>query len=133
MIPARFLKDPTISADAKVLRAIIGAFADGKTGQSFVNPSTLDKTLSWGRGRREKAQKELCSRGWLCLGCKRGNHGVFARRTYRVCDPSTTASFERSGENAQYIISHSQSQVKSSIPTSLTTPKKTANSLFEVT
>jgi hypothetical protein len=133
MIPARFLKDATVSADAKLLWAVIGAFADGRTGYSFVSPSKLESILRWGRRKREKSQKELCALGWLRLECRRGSHGRFARRTYRLCDPFTTARFEHCGENAQYIIPHSQSQVKSSIPTSLTYPEKAVNSISEVT
>ena len=119
-IPARFLKDPTISSDAKVLRAEIGAFADGRTGYSYVQARMLEGILHWGRRRREKAQKELVSRGWLKLGWKRGAHAVWARRTYWLCQPSAVARFERSGEMAQLISNHSQSQVRSSVTTNLT-------------
>jgi hypothetical protein len=31
-VAARFLKDPAISSDAKALRAVLGAYADGHTG-----------------------------------------------------------------------------------------------------
>jgi hypothetical protein len=118
-IPARFLKEPTISPNAKVLRAAIGAFADGKTGVTFVQPKKLEKTLSWGRRRRERAQAELVKAGWLRLKLRRGAHGRWARRIYELCEPSTVARFERSGEKAQLISHHSQSQVKSSDTTSL--------------
>jgi hypothetical protein len=118
-IPARFLKDPAISSDAKILLGVIKAFADGKTGFTFVRPKKLDGILHWGRGRREKAQRELCVRGWLRLGWKRGI-GRWSRRTYEVCQPGTVACFKRSGESAQLISHHSQSQVKSPMTTSLT-------------
>jgi hypothetical protein len=119
-IPARFLKDPAISCDAKVLRAAIGAFADGKTGVTFVQPKRLEKILDWGRRRREHAQAELAKAGWVRLKWRRGHHGRWARRIYELCDPSTVARFERSGETAQLISHHSQSQVKSSGTTNLT-------------
>lgn len=125
-IPARFLKDPAISSDAKVLRVVIDAYADGRTGATYVNPSTLDKVLGWGRRRREHAQKELAHKGWLCLSWKRGERAKWAKRIYTLADPrQTVAQFERSGESAQLISYHSQgqSQVKSSITTSLTEPK----------
>ena len=119
-IPARFLKDPAISSDAKILRAEIGAFADGKTGVTFVQPKKLEKILGWGRRRRERAQAELAAAGWLRLTWKRGDRGRWARRIYELCEPSTVARFERSGQTAQLISHHSQSHVKSSITTNLT-------------
>jgi hypothetical protein len=128
-IPARFLKDPAISCDAKVLRAEIGAFADGKTGVTFVQPKRLEEILGWGRGRRERAQSELAKAGWLRLKWRRSNHGRWARRIYELCQPTTVARFERSGETAQLISHHSQSQVKSSIPTDLTETSRTVNPL----
>ncbi len=119
-IPAHFLKDPNISADAKALRAVIGAYADGRTGVSFVNPKTLEKLLGWGRRRREQAQAELAEAGWLRLNWKRGLRGRWFKRIYELCDPSTVARFERCGETAQLISYHSQSQVRSSTTTSRT-------------
>jgi hypothetical protein len=107
-VPARFLKDPRISSEAKALRVVIGAFADRRTGQSYVTGATLEKTLGWGRRRREKAQKELVKSVWLKLGWKRGLHGRWARRIYQLCEPTTVARFERSGETAQLISYHSQ-------------------------
>jgi hypothetical protein len=119
-IPARFLKDPAISSDAKILRALIGAYADGKTGMTYVRPNRLEEVLGWGRRRREQAQAELAKAGWLHLRWKRGSRGRWLKRIYELCDPSTVARFERSGETAQLIIHHSQSQVRSSMTTSLT-------------
>jgi hypothetical protein len=121
-IPARFLKDPAISSDAKALFAVIKSFADGKTGVTFVRPKKLDQILHWGRGRRERAQRELHTKGWLQVGWKRG-FGRWSMRTYQVSQPGTVADSQRSGESAQLISDHSQSQVRS-ITTSLTEPKK---------
>lgn len=121
-ILARFIQDSTVSSDAKVLFGVIKSFADGKTGITFVRPKRLDQILHWGRGRRERAQSELCVKGWLRVGWKRGL-GRWAMRTYQVCQPGTVARFQRSGETAQLISYHSQSQVKSSITTSLTEPQ----------
>ena len=123
-IPSWFLKNPAISSDAKAFLAVIKAFADGKTGLTFVRPKKLDEILHWGRRKREKAQRELCVKGWLRVGWKRGL-GRWSRRTYEVREPGpgergTIARFQRSGENAQLISHHSQSQVKSSMTTSLT-------------
>jgi hypothetical protein len=118
-IPARFLKDPRISADAKALRVLIGAYADGRTGVTFVHSKTLEEVLAWGRRRRERAQAELEEAGWLRLSWKRGMHGRWARRIYALCEPSTIARFERSGETAQLISHHGQSHVRSSMTTSL--------------
>jgi hypothetical protein len=129
-IPARFLKDPAISSDAKVLRAEIGAFADGKTGETFVRPKTLETILGWGRRRREQAQAELAEAGWLRLKWRRGSNGRWARRIYELCKPSTVARLERSGEKAQLISHHSQSQVRSSQTTSLTETQIRESPLF---
>jgi hypothetical protein len=84
-IAARFLKDPAISADAKALRAVLAAYADGHTGASYVLPRTLEEVLGWGRRRREAAQRELVRRGWLRLGWKRGLRARWARRIYFLC------------------------------------------------
>jgi hypothetical protein len=81
-VAARFLKDPAISSDAKALRAVLGAYADGHSGASYVLPRTLEQVLGWSRYRRERAQRELASRGWLRLGWKRGVHARWARRVY---------------------------------------------------
>jgi hypothetical protein len=81
-IAARFLKDPAISADAKALRAVIGAYADGHTGRTLVLPRTLEQVLGWGRRRREAAQRELVRGGWLRLEWKRGPRAQWARRIY---------------------------------------------------
>lgn len=118
--PARFLKDPAISSNAKALRVVIGAHADGPYGESYVKPMTLEQILGWGRRRRERAQAELEKAGWLRLTWRRGMHGRWARRIYKLCDPSTVVRFERSGKTAPLISYHSQSQVKSSIDHNLT-------------
>jgi hypothetical protein len=81
-LAARFLKDPAISSDAKALRAVLGAYADGRTGCTYVLPGTLEEILGWGRGRREAAQRELVRGGWLRLGWKRGARARWARRIY---------------------------------------------------
>lgn len=86
LISALFLKDATISADAKALRAVLGVFADGHTGRTYVKPRTLDQLLGWGRARREKAQRELVRSGWLRLGWKRGQWARWARRIYILTD-----------------------------------------------
>src|SRR5208282_4347498 len=102
-IPARFLKDPTLSADAKALRAVLGAFADGHTGRSYVRPENLGKTLGWGRCRREAAQRELVSSGWLALQRKCALRGRYGRRVYILTEPSTIARSDHSGQIEQYI------------------------------
>jgi hypothetical protein len=87
-IPARFLKEPAISADAKALRAVLGAYADGRSGRSFVRPRTVQQVLGWGRRRREAAQRELVASGWLRLAWKRAGRGRWARRVYVLLDPA---------------------------------------------
>jgi hypothetical protein len=120
-IPARFLKDSSISANARILWSVIAAYADGKTGETYVTGRILERCLRWGRRRRERAQAELCGRGWLFLKWRRGLHGKFARRIFAIPLPnSTVAPFERSDETEQLISNQSQSQVKSSNTTNLT-------------
>jgi len=86
-IAACFLKDPAISADAKALRAVLGAYADGRTGRSYVHPRTLETVLRWGRRRREAAQRELVRGRWLRLERKRPARGQFGRRIYVLLCP----------------------------------------------
>jgi hypothetical protein len=81
-VAARFLKDPAISADAKALRAVLGAYANGRTGCAYVLPRTLEQVLGWSRYRRERAQRELVRHGWLRLGWKRARRARWARRIY---------------------------------------------------
>jgi hypothetical protein len=120
-IPARLLKDSSISANARILWSVIAAHADGHSGETYVTAKTLERCLNWGRRKREQAQAELCRHEWLFLKWRRGLHGKFARRTFVVPLPKPTAvQFERSGETEQLISHHSQSQVKSSDTTSLT-------------
>lgn len=85
--PTRLFRDRSLSGDARLLRALIGTYVNAKTGGTYVTGKTLQDDLGWGRGRREKAQKELCKAGWLRLGWKRGAHAVYARRLYFTCDP----------------------------------------------
>lgn len=130
-IPARFLKEPRISSDAKVLRSVLGAFADGITGRSCVSPKRLQVVLDWGRYRRERAQTELVAKGWLRLEWERGIRGRWARRIYWLCEPpSTVAHFGRSGANEHALLNdqhHSQvllsSHVRSLTTISDMTPK----------
>jgi hypothetical protein len=46
-IPARLLKDQTLSGDARLLRAVIGAYADGKTGIPTQRQTRDFDTLIW--------------------------------------------------------------------------------------
>jgi hypothetical protein len=91
--PAHFLKERSISTDAKALRCVLGAYADGRTGTSFVRPRTLQETLGWGRDRREAAQRELVRCGWLRLTWKRAPAGRWARRVYVLLSPKDRCGF----------------------------------------
>ena len=86
-LPARFLKDTAISAKAKLLRVILGAFADGQTGRAYVGGARIESLMQCGRAAREKAQRELCTAGWLRLEWQRAAHGRFARRVYVLAEP----------------------------------------------
>ena len=123
-IPARLLQNRTLSANARILRALIASYADGGSGITYVKPERLQEDLGWGRRKREQTQRELERAGWLRLTWSRALRGHFRRRVYELCDPElTVAHFERSGKTAQLISSHSQSQVKSSLPIILTRPQ----------
>jgi hypothetical protein len=92
----------------------------------------LETCLGWGRRKRQRAQAELCRTGWLKLKWRRGLRGKFARRIYVIpISKTTVAHFERSGETEQLISYHSQSQVKSSIPTNLTESKPKSEEVLE--
>lgn len=108
-IPAPFLKDATISSDAKALRAVLGAFADGHTGRTYVKPCTLEELLGWGEARRLAAQRQLVRSGWLRLGWKRGTHGRWARRIFVLVQP-TAPRFDRYGRNEALIIYHKHAE-----------------------
>jgi len=102
-VPARLLKDPALSTDAKALRAVLGAYADGHTGRAYVRPENLGKTLGWGRDRRETAQRELVASGWLQLARRQPSRGRWGRRVYILVEPATIAGSDRCGEIPQYI------------------------------
>ena len=123
-IPARLLKDRTLSPDARYLRVQLTAYADARSGKTYVSGKRLQEDLRWGRRKREKAQAELCAAGWLRKLWKRGQHARFGKLVYVVCTPfPATAQFQRSGESEQLISSHSQSQVRSEV-TILTTKRR---------
>jgi hypothetical protein len=86
-VPARLLKDQTISPTAKLLWVIIRAYADARTRVSYVTPARLDKLLRCSRGKREAAQRELVGRGCLKVHWVRGQRGKWARRLLTVLDP----------------------------------------------
>ncbi len=92
-LAARFLKSPSISPEAKVLRSILAAFADAKTRRTYVKGETVQGILGWGRRKREQAQAELCRTGWLRLEWKRGSRGRWARRTYVLCETPPLLNF----------------------------------------
>ncbi|MBI3669176.1 MAG: hypothetical protein HY237_05295 [Acidobacteria bacterium] len=48
-VPARLLKDPKLSPEAKLLRVILAAYADARTGRTFVGLATLERLLRCGR------------------------------------------------------------------------------------
>lgn len=89
-IPASFLKNPSISPRAKLLRAILAAYADARTGETYVKPATLGKLLRCSRGKREAAQRELVSLGWLKLKFLRGARGRWGRRIFVLTEPTAS-------------------------------------------
>jgi hypothetical protein len=109
-IPASLLKDAALSPTAKLLYALLAAHADGRTGVTYVGLRTLERLLGCGRAKRERAQRELVRAGWVHLAKKRCSLGRFGTRAFVVflSRQSAVAPFQRSGENAQHIFSHSQ-------------------------
>ncbi len=86
-IAARFLKDPLISPDAKLLRALLAAFADQRTGRTYVSLRRIELLIRCGRRRRSAAQNELVAAGWLKLVRERAYGGRLGRLTYLLCEP----------------------------------------------
>jgi hypothetical protein len=86
-LSARFLKDPLISPDAKLLRALLAAFADERTHRTFVSPRRLDTLLRCAHKYRERLQRELVAAGWLRLERERQHDGRLGRRIYVLCEP----------------------------------------------
>jgi len=85
--PARLLKDPRISPGAKLLRVLIAAFADERTGRTYVSPRRLDTLMCCGRNRRQRLQNELLAAGWLRMERERMANGHLGKRIYFVCVP----------------------------------------------
>jgi hypothetical protein len=86
-LSARFLKDPLISPGAKLLRALLAAFADERTGRTFVSLRRLERLMRCGRKRRSAAQNELVAAGWLQLVRERAYGGRLGRLSFRLCEP----------------------------------------------
>jgi len=86
-LAARFLKDPLISPDAKLLRALLAAFADQRTGRTYVSLRRIQLLMRCGRKRRSCAQNELAAAGWLKLIRERAYGGRLGRLTYLLCEP----------------------------------------------
>jgi hypothetical protein len=87
-LAARFLKDPLISPDAKLLRALLAAFADERTGRTFVSLRRIEGLMRCGRKRRSAAQNELVAAGWLQLVRERAYGGRLGRLSFRLCEPT---------------------------------------------
>ena len=87
LVPARFIKDPNISPQAKLLRVILGAFADGKTGRTYVGLRTVERLMGCGRDARRRAQRELVRAGWLRLERKPAARGRWGCRLFILCEP----------------------------------------------
>ena len=102
-IPARFLKDAAISADAKALRAVLGAFADGHTGRTYVRPSHPRKAARLGTAaeKRRRNASWFVPAGWPLWAGSEAARGRWARRIFILAQPAV-ARFERSGQNATY-------------------------------
>ena len=56
-VPARLIKDPAISPQAKLLCVILGVYADGKTGRTYVGLRTVERLTGCGRDARQRAQR----------------------------------------------------------------------------
>ena len=104
-LAARFLKDPLISPDAKLLRALLAAFADERTGRTFVSLRRIERLMRCGRKRRSAAQNELVAAGWLQLVRERAYGGRLGRLSFRLCEPPPSeppvGPFRHSGGAAQ--------------------------------
>jgi hypothetical protein len=111
-LAARFLKDPLISPDAKLLRALLAAFADQRTGRTYVSLRRIQLLMRCGRKRRSAAQNELAAAGWLKLIRERAYGGRLGRLTYLLCEPPL------------HTPSHHQQTVCAAAPLHATAPRK---------
>jgi len=111
--PAHFLKDPEIPPKAKLLRLLIAAHADGKSGETFVSRHTLQRLMRCGREVRERAQKELVAAGWLHVKREKRHGGQWGRNLYVLTEPpygsgSTSAGFTGTGRTGSGATSSGQ-------------------------
>jgi len=109
--PARFLKHPDISPEAKMLRAFIAAHADGESGESFVSRHTLQRLMRCGREIRERAQAELIRTGWLGVKREKAERGRWGRNIYVLLVPppkATSVGFTGTGRTGRGATSSGQ-------------------------
>jgi hypothetical protein len=88
-VPARLVKDGSLSDHARFLWITISTFADGRSHESHVTSKGLRATLGWGRAKLERAERELFTRGLLLVRWQRGASGRFERRIFQVVQPAT--------------------------------------------
>lgn len=97
---ARFLKDLSISPQARFLDTTLRAHADGQTGEAFIDTKRLGALLGCGRDLRLRAQQELVALGRLRLERRRGASGRFSRIVYVVAAAGSTVDHSRSARRS---------------------------------
>ena len=113
-VPARLAKDLSISPEARLLWVTLKAFADIRTGCTFVSPAHLDRLLRRHRQTRERAQRELVKAGWLRIKRIR-DKGRIKRVEYTLVEPSSTTAAKRStGTTAVFSSANKYSKVSRS-------------------
>ena len=117
-IPARLLKDKTLRRDAKLLYCILSAYADARSGETYVSPSTIERQMHSKRAVRERAQRELVTRGLLQIKRERGAGGRLGRNNYKMLRPcqNTIAHNSSTGTNAQLTSAGKTGTLSTSVP-----------------
>jgi hypothetical protein len=67
-VPASLVKDPSLSARAKLLYLALAAHADARTGRAYLSLKRLEKLMGCARNRREAAQRELVATWLVAFG-----------------------------------------------------------------
>jgi hypothetical protein len=83
-IPARLLKDARLSPRARLLWSTLKAYADGHTDETYLSHKAIEQLLHCGRVKRQEAERELITAGWLLSTQARNKTGRFSRPTYKL-------------------------------------------------
>ncbi len=81
--PVSFLKNSSLTMDARALFLVLDAYADVRTRETYVQAPTLRKVTGWGRAKLERVLRELKNHSLIEVFFVR-MRGRFRRRTCRL-------------------------------------------------